>query len=133
MLKPILEGREGFVVTEDPGYELNCGARTYKLRQVNRREKTFIPRMIANAFSSIAICLKERPDVVVCTGVLATIPLCLIAKGMGAKLVYIESFAKIMDATETGKLLYRFADRFYVQWESMLEVYPGAICVGGVY
>lgn len=132
-LRPIIEGRDGFVVTEDPGYDLDCGIKTYKLRQVNRRERSFIPRMFANALAAIAICLRERPDVVVCTGVLATVPLCLFSKVLGAKLVYIESFAKLTDATETGRLLHRFADRFYVQWESMLDVYPDAICVGGVY
>ena len=47
--------------------------------------------------------------------------------------MYIESFAKVTTPTETGKILYRFADRFYVQWESMLEVYPEAICLGGIY
>ena len=35
--------------------------------------------------------------------------------------------------TLTGRLLRPFADRFYVQWEELLEVYPKAIYVGGVY
>jgi hypothetical protein len=52
---------------------------------------------------------------------------------LGAKLVYIESFAKTDSPTMTGKLLSKWADRFYVQWESMLSVYPGARFVGGVY
>ena len=38
---------------------------------------------------------KEQPDVVVCTGVLAMIPLCMEAKLSGGKLIYIESFAKV--------------------------------------
>ena len=52
---------------------------------------------------------------------------------MGAKLVYIESFAKTGSPTMTGKLLGKRADRLYVQWESMLKVYPDARFVGGVY
>ena len=51
-----------------------------------------------------------------CTGVLATIPMCLLVKLFGGKLIYIESCAKVTSPTETGKLLYRFADQFYVQW-----------------
>ena len=70
---------------------------------------------------------------VVCTGVLATIPLCLLCKMFGKKLVFIESYAKVKTPTLTGKLLYHFADRFYVQWQELLEFYPKAIHVGGIY
>lgn len=76
---------------------------------------------------------KEKPDVVICTGVLAMIPICLISKLMGKKLIYIESFAKVTSPTETGKLLYKFADRFYVQWKPMLKFYPNAVYLGGIY
>lgn len=44
-----------------------------------------------------------------------------------------EMFAKVTSPTETGKLLYKFADQFYVQWESMLSIYPKAIYLGGIY
>lgn len=81
----------------------------------------------------MAICLVERPDVVVCTGVLSTIPLCLLCKMFGKKLVFIESYAKVKTPTLTGKLLYHFAGRFYVQWQELLEFYPKAIHVGGIY
>ena len=108
-----------------------CG-RCY-VRQVNRHEASFLPRMAANAATSFKYWFAERPDVIVCTGVLATIPFCLIGHAMGAKLVYIESFAKTDSPTMTGKLLSKRADRFYVQWESMLNIYPGARFVGGVY
>ena len=70
---------------------------------------------------------------VVCTGVLATVPMCLLCKLFGKKLVYIESYAKVRTPTLTGKLLYPFADRFYVQWRELLEFYPKAVYVGGVY
>ena len=56
-----------------------------------------------------------------------------LAKLFGKKLIYIESFAKISSPNLSGKLLYRFADQFYVQWETMLKIYPKAICLGGIY
>lgn len=75
----------------------------------------------------------ERPDVIITTGVLAMIPLSLLVKLFGGKLIYIESFAKVSSPTETGKFLYRFADQFYVQWEPMKQFYPDAIYLGGIY
>lgn len=133
MLRPLMEKYHGFVVTEETGYAVETGFKTYELAQVNRREWSFLPRMFRNTAMSIGIFLKERPDAVVTTGVLAMVPLCLICKIFGRKLVYIESFAKVTSPTETGRLMHRFADRFYVQWESMLSVYPNAVFVGGVY
>ena len=61
------------------------------------------------------------------------IPLCLLVKVTGGKLIYIESFAKVNSGTETGKFLYKVADQFYVQWESMKEIYPEALFCGGIY
>ena len=100
---------------------------------MNRKEKAFPIWLIWNAVLSFFIYLKERPNVVICTGVLAMIPMCLLCKLFGGKLIYIESFAKVTSPTETGKLMYKYADRFYVQWESMLSVYPDAMYVGGIY
>lgn len=134
MLKPLMEKYDSFVVTEKTDYNAKeKGEKTYYMHQVNRREKDFILVMIKNALLSLQIYMKEKPDVVICTGVLAMIPICLIAKVMGKKLIYIESFAKVTSPTETGKLLYKFADQFYVQWKPMLKVYPKAIYLGGIY
>lgn len=134
MLKPLMKKYDSFVITEKTEYSAKeKNEKTYYMKQVNRREKDFILKMMINIFLSIKIFLKEKPDIVICTGVLAMIPICLISKIMGKKLVYIESFAKVTSPTETGKLLYKFADQFYVQWKSMIKVYPNAIYLGGIY
>lgn len=134
MLKPLMEKYDSFVVTEETLYKASVkNEKTYYMKQVNRKEKVFIPRMLVNVFRTVKILLQEKPDIVICTGVLAMIPMCLIAKISGKKLIYIESFAKVTSGTETGKLIYRFADQFYVQWESLLKVYPKAIYLGGIY
>ena len=86
--------------------------------------------MIYNFFTSLKIFLKERPDFVISTGALATIPMCIIAKIFRKKVIFIESFAKVNSPTLTGKLIYKFADQFYVQWEDMLKVYPKGIYKG---
>lgn len=134
MLKPLMEKYKSFLVTEKTSYNSSVDEKKmYYMRQVNRKEKLFIFAMLINAFKSLFIFIKERPDVVITTGVLAMIPICILAKIFRKKLIYIESFAKITSPTETGKFLYKYADRFYVQWESMKEHYPGAIYLGGIY
>lgn len=134
MLKPLMGMYDSFIITEKTIFNSTIpNLKMYHLHQVNRKEKRFVSRMYMNIVSSLKIFFKEQPDVIICTGALVTIPICLIAKISGKKLVYIESFAKVTTATQTGKLLYKFADRFYVQWESMLEVYPKATYLGGIY
>lgn len=132
-LRSLMERYDSLILTERTAYSANLPVRARYVMQVNRHEFSFIVRMIANAVTALACWLRERPDVIVCTGALATIPFCLIGHVLGSKLVYIESFAKTDSPTMTGKLLQKHADRFYVQWKSMLSVYPGARFVGGVY
>lgn len=134
MLKPLVEKYEGFVITEETQYKTVVdGVKMYYMKQVNRREIGFLSNTLVNTWRSIKIFIHEKPDLIICTGVLAMIPICLIAKIAGKKLIYIESFAKVTSGTISGKFLYHFADRFYVQWEEMLKVYPKATFLGGIY
>ena len=134
MLKPLMKKYDSFIVTEKTNYSVsNLEFNTYYLHQVNRREKSFIFRMIGNSLKTLKILISERPDAVISTGALATIPMCLFGKIFGKKIIFIESFAKVNSQTLTGKLVYKFADRFYVQWEEMKQFYPNAICMGGIY
>ena len=134
MLAPLMKKYESFIVTERTQYETSIdGEQMYYLQQVNRNEALFLFRMTVNTFKSMRLFFKEKPDVVITTGVLAVVPLCLIAKVFKKRLIYIESFAKVSSPTKTGQILYRLADQFYIQWESMLEFYPNAIYLGGIY
>lgn len=134
MLKPLIQKHDSFVVTEKTNYSVsNEDIPFYYLKQVNRHEIKFIYYMIINSIKTLKIFLKEKPDVVISTGALSTIPMCLLAKIFRKKLIFIESFAKIKSPTLTGKLIYKFADQFYVQWEEMKKIYPEAIYKGGIY
>lgn len=134
MLKPLMEKYESVIVTEKTKYDIYIkGEKMYYMLQVNREEKACLFRLIINSIKSIKLLIVEKPDVVICTGVLAMVPLCLLCKLMGKKLIFIESFAKLTSPTKSGKLLYKYSDRFYVQWPEMKKIYPNAIYLGGIY
>ncbi|MDO4173550.1 MAG: PssD/Cps14F family polysaccharide biosynthesis glycosyltransferase [Eubacteriales bacterium] len=134
MLKPLMEKYDSFVLTEKTQYDVQDEAvKLYRVPQVNRKEKLCLLKMLWISMVSLWLFIKEKPEVVVCTGVLAMIPICLIMKLFGRKVIYIESFAMIHAPTRTGRLLYPLADRFYVQWESMKAYYPNAIYLGAIY
>lgn len=134
MLKPLMEKYDSILVTEKTEYGAGkLDIKTYYVKQINRKEALFIPKFLVNTWKALVILIKERPKVMITTGVLAIVPLALLMKLFGGKLIYIESFAKVTSKTLSGKLLYKFADQFYVQWEEMLKLYPNAIYKGGIY
>ena len=129
-----MEKYDSFVVTEKTQYRVSVsGQKMYYLHQVNRKEWTFPIWMVVNSIKSLKLLIQNKPDAVITTGVLAMVPLCILAKLFRKKLIYIESFAKVTSPTETGKLLYKFADQFYIQWEELRSVYKNAIYKGGIY
>lgn len=101
--------------------------------QFNRKS---IYSQIKFIFSLISICriiLKFRPDVIISTGAGFVLVPMFISKLLGIKTIFFESFAKVESKTLTGRICYLFVDRFYVQWEEMLKIYPKAIYKGGLY
>ena len=86
-----------------------------------------------NILISFCLFLRYRPDAVVTTGTHTAVPMCYIAHLFGKKVVYIETLANAHSATKAGKMVYPFADKFIVQWESMKEVYPDAEYWGSIY
>lgn len=93
----------------------------------------YIGILFINCFKSLWIYLEFRPQIVITTGTHTAGPMCCIAKILGSKVIYIETFANRNTKTQAGRLLYYIADVFIVQWEEMLSIYPKAIYLGGVY
>lgn len=86
-----------------------------------------------NILKSLVIFAQFRPDVVVTTGAHTAVPLCFIAKFFGKRIIYIESFARVRSRSMAGSMIYRIADTFFVQHETMLEAYPEARYEGALF
>ncbi|HEX7065268.1 MAG TPA: PssD/Cps14F family polysaccharide biosynthesis glycosyltransferase [Bacillales bacterium] len=135
-LEPLFKDYRYHIVTEKseitkelsrkyPMSFLVYGARNYPFR--------YLFKFSYNIFKSFYLFLRERPDVVITTGVHTAVPMCYIAKLFRRKIVFIESFAKSQSPTMAGKLVYPIADLFIVQWETMKEYYPNAVYGGSIY
>jgi len=125
---------ESFMITEKNNFqELDMCDNIYYVSQINRMEPLFLFKLIMLFIKSLYILMKERPSCIISTGALATYPICIIGFIMRIKIIYIESFARVDSPSLTGKLMYKFADLFIVQWEEMLEVYPKAKYGGGIF
>lgn len=90
-------------------------------------------KLIYNTFKSFFLYWKIRPKYIITTGAHTAGPMCLIGHIFGSKIIYIETFANSITKSKTGRLVYKFADLFIVQWESMLSLYPKAKYGGWIF
>lgn len=130
MLRPLGEKHDQFFVTEKTDY---ASTADYYLHQTGLKDWKFPFKFLANLCASICIWHKEKPDVVITTGTMVALPLCFLAKLMRKKVVYVESFARVYDGTRAGRLMYKYADLFIYQWESLGKVYPKGVFGGSIY
>ena len=84
-------------------------------------------RLIKNIVESYKILQKEKPDIIISTGADVTVATCILGKLIGIKLIYIECAGQVYTPSLSGRLVYRFADLFFVQWKPALSNFPKAI------
>ncbi len=90
-------------------------------------------RLAKNFIQSLRIFLKEKPDFVISLGADVAMPTCLIAKLFGKKVVFVESFCRVREPSASGRIMYRAADLFLVQWKENKEFFPRAEHAGSVF
>lgn len=98
-----------------------------------KKKITYPFKLLLNCFKSVFIYIKVRPKYIVSTGAHTAGPMCLLGKIFGSKIIFIETFANSNAKSKTGRLVYKFADLFIVQWEEMLELYPNAVYGGWIF
>lgn len=132
-LNDLMVRYDSFIITENTEYKVDYDIKTYFVDQVNRENIKDLIKFMKSFVIIFKIFKMEKPDIVISTGALSTIPACLLGKILKKKIIFIESFAKIEKPSLTGKLVYKFADLFIIQWESLKKYYPNAIYKGGIY
>lgn len=133
-MRRVSESCDSILVTEKSEFQVRDFCRKqYYVPQINRRELLFLPKFAALFLRANRILKKENPDYVITTGALIAYPFCVLAKRKKKKVIYIESFARVYQPSLTGKLVHRYADLFFVQWEDMLEIFPDATLGGGLF
>lgn len=130
-LKPFFEKKEHFLVTDRriDSIVLAKKERVYFVECPRRNPL----KLAKNFLHSIKIFLMEKPDIVVSTGADTAFSICLLAKLFGKRLVFIESFCRVKEPSLSGRIFYRIADVFLVQWKENLEFFPKAKYWGGVF
>jgi UDP-N-acetylglucosamine--N-acetylmuramyl-(pentapeptide) pyrophosphoryl-undecaprenol N-acetylglucosamine transferase len=79
---------------------------------------------LSNITKALRLVLRDQPRVVVTSGAGATVPFCVLARLFGARVVFVETMARVTGPSSSGKVLSRLASRVLVQWAEVAEFYP---------
>ena len=74
-----------------------------------------------------------RPKAVLTTGAGIAVPFAWVARLRGARIVYVESLARIEAPSLTYRLIAPIASRMYVQWPELADTLPRARFAGNVF
>lgn len=74
-----------------------------------------------------------RPDVLLSTGAGPAVPAALVAKALGAFVLFVETFAAVDRPSLTGRLMAPLSDHLFVQWPTLLGTLRGATYAGPVF
>lgn len=78
---------------------------------------------LANIVQAARLVLAERPDLVVTSGAGITVPFCVFARLAGAKIVFVETMARITGPSASGRVLSHLASCVLVQWPEAMGAY----------
>ena len=118
---------ERFWVVNDAAPGLPVGERAYRISHAERDAK-----VAWNLFECAAIFAREKPDLMLSTGAGPAVPAAVVARAAGIPVIYVEPSSAVTELTMTGRLMRRLANRFYVQWQSLLASAPWASYDGGL-
>jgi len=128
-LVPFLQGFRLFLITYSSTRSIPI-SETYFVRNIGRN-----PILMFFSFVKIfVILLRRRPLALISTGAEIAIPAFLVARVIGARTIFIESWCRVEHPSMTGRVMYPLCDHFFVQWADLLLKYgPKARYVGAIF
>lgn len=89
-------------------------------------------KVIRLFFESFFVIFSAKPDVILSAGPGLAVPISILGKIFGKKVVFVESWSRVYRGSASGRILYRFhlTDLFFIQWPELKRVYPKAIYAG---
>ena len=123
-LKPLMKRYDSYVLTEKSNAQedLNGYAKAMSMNNYN-----VMDHKLWNFMKSLWHCRKVwkmiKPEYIISTGAAFALPMYIIGKLYGSKLIWIETRAKVYTPTRTGKQISKFCDKIIVQWPEMKNVY----------
>jgi UDP-N-acetylglucosamine:LPS N-acetylglucosamine transferase len=92
-----------------------------------------IRNLVRNLVLAWRVVRDVRPRIVISTGAGVAVPFLWVARLRGARVIYVESFARTQNLSLTGRLVRPIAHRLFVQWEGAAARERGTEYVGSIF
>jgi beta-1,4-N-acetylglucosaminyltransferase len=87
-------------------------------------------KFLINFWEAFSILRLQKPKVILTTGGSFSVAFTLAGKLLSIPTIYIETVAKVVVPTLTGRFMYRLADRFLYQWPYLEKFFPKGQYIG---
>jgi len=91
-----------------------------------------LPNLLRNVAFAFRVVRRMRPLVIVTTGAGVAVPFVWIGRLFGARVVYVETLARVEGPSLSFRLVAPLVSRVYVQWPELLRAIPKARYSGTV-
>jgi len=82
-------------------------------------------RVLLNLWEAWKIMRDFRPDVILSTGAGPVVPFAIVGRlFFRLRIVFVETFTRISLPSLTGRIMYRLADVFFYQWQTLAKYFP---------
>lgn len=78
-------------------------------------------RQLVNIYEVFMILVTKRPKIIISTGSAPAVWFFYLGILFGAKLIFVESIARVKSLSLTGRLVKPIADYFFVQWPDLAK------------
>jgi UDP-N-acetylglucosamine transferase subunit ALG13 len=84
-------------------------------------------RVVPNLLRALRVLRRTRPELVIASGASLVVPFCFLARALGARVVFVETTARVGDASISGRVISRIASAVLVQWAETCKRYPRSV------
>ena len=105
----------------------------YRVMRPRDKEHHFLGDLFKTLYSgwqSLSPLRQFRPDAVISSGPSVAVPACVLARLLGVKVIFVETGSRVTSLSTTGRIMYRVASLFFVQWPDLQIRYPRAVYAG---
>lgn len=87
-------------------------------------------RTLGVCLQSLRVLLQVRPTAILSTGPAIAVPVSLLGRLMGVRIIFVETGSRVTRLSLTGRIMYQIAHLFFVQWPQLQEKWPRSIYEG---
>ena len=103
-----------------------------RAREVGQSFGSSVPSTLKALFACVRLIWTASPDLVLVNGPGTCVPVAVLARLAGARVVFVESWCRVESLSLTGRIMYWVAHRFVVHWPELARRYPRAEYLGRI-